>query len=477
MLSTRRGRQAAGSPGLTTDADEGGCHLSRRLAFLATGSVCAYAYFALAMGGWPVANPFPSPPAEYRLVFCVLFLLLVGLLGAASLLVFRSGRDDGWTLGIILGSAVLFRAILLPTPPVLSGDIYRYIWDARILASGGSPYLSAPADFDAPDVKNDFLYRHQNRPLVRTIYPPLAQAAFRAARAVGGERVTAMKVLMLLGELAGILILLQLLGILGLPRSRVILYAWHPLAVFEVAGSGHVDALAIPLILLAVLAWLRGKGTATGVALGAATLLKIYPILLLPAFFGRRRWPLVLGFGATMLLGYLPFLPAAGWQVLGHLPRYLADPHEVFNPSLMGLVLLLAWRVSTAPVLWASWIGRLGLLAALAWLLRSRADSPRDLLARIFLVGGAATLLTLTLHPWYLLWLVPFLAIQPRPAWIYLTGAVALSYAFYVVTPPVRVLIAVLEYLPFLLLLYWQARRPAIAGPATVHLGFARETS
>ena len=469
MTTTRDGRAAAGSSGLCAAGP------APWLLLLAAASAFLYAFFALAMGGWPVANPFPLPRAEYRLVFCALFLLLVGLLLAASWLVFRSGREDTRTLGIILGAAVLFRVVLLPTPPVLSGDIYRYIWDARILASGGNPYLSAPADFDAPQEKSDALYRHQNRPLVRTIYPPLAQAAFRVVRVAGGESVTGMKALMLLGDLSSILILMYLLGILGLPRSRVILYAWHPLAAFEIAGSGHVDALAIPLLLLAVLAWLRGQDGAAGIALGAATLVKVYPILLLPAFFSRRRWPLLLGCGATLLLGYLPYLPGTGWQVLGHLPRYLADPNEVFNPSLMGLVLFLGWRLGTAPVLWASWIGRLALLGTLGWLARSRAETPHDLLARIFLVGGAATLLTLTLHPWYLLWLVPFLAIQPRLAWIYLSAAVVLSYAFYVVTLPSRILIGVLEYLPFLLLLCWQARRAAIVTPQLARLGFARE--
>ena len=475
MVITRRSRPATGSFGLCTAGEEAGTRLVPWVFLLALASAFLYATFALAMGGWPLANPFPVPRLEYRLVFCVLFLLLFSLLLAASWLVFRSARDDAWTLGLILGFAILFRLMLLPTPPVLSGDIYRYIWDARILASGGNPYLSAPADFDSPEVKMDPLYLHQNRPFARTIYPPLAQAAFRVVRAVGGERVIAMKALMLLGDLTSILILMHLLRSLGLPRSRVILYAWHPLAVFEVAGSGHVDALAIPFILLAVLAWQRGKDAAAGVALGAAALIKIYPILLIPAFFGRRRWPLLLGCAATLLAGYLPFLPQTGWQVLGHLPRYLADPYEMFNPSLMGLVILLGSRLSVAPVAWASWIGRVALLGTLAWLARREAADPQALLARIFVVATTATLLTLTLHPWYLLWIVPFLAIQPRPAWIYLSVAVALSYAFYVVAPSTRILIGILEYLPFLLLLRWSWPRSWAGAPVAVRLGFARE--
>jgi hypothetical protein len=144
----------------------------------------------------------------------------------------------------------------------------------------------------------------------------------------------------------------------------------------------------------------------------------------------------------------------------------------MFNPSLMGLVVLLLSPFIHAPVYWASWIGRLALLCTLARLATRAAAKPQDLLAHIWVVAGAITLLTLTLHPWYLLWLLPLLAIQPRPAWIYLSGAIAVSYAFYLVTPPTRVLICVLEYLPFLFLLCWQWRRHAAGAAVTARLGF-----
>ena len=449
--------------------------LRLRLLLLGAASALGYLLIVARIRGHPVFLRWGFPLPDFLMVFLLHFVPLFLLAMAGAWWTFRGNAEEKTTLGLILGFALLFRLLLLPTPPVLSSDIYRYIWDARIQASGLNPYLSRPADFDNEAVRKDPLYQQQNRPFARTIYPPLAQAAFRAVRAVGGESVTAMKALMLLGDLASILILLHLLRSLGLPRSRVILYAWHPLAVFEIAGSGHVDALAIPFILLAVLAWQRGKDAVAGVALGAAALIKIYPILLLPAFLARRRWPLLLGCGATVLLGYLPLLPGTGWQILGHLPRYLADPYEVFNPSLMGLVILLVSRLSTAPVLWASWIGRAALLGALIWIVRREAGDPQALLARIFVVATAATLFTLTLHPWYLLWIVPFLAMQPRPAWISLSVAVALSYAFYVVAPSTRILIGVLEYLPFLLLLCWQARFPGVLTPAAVRLGLARE--
>jgi hypothetical protein len=435
--------------------------LQFHLTLIGIASAAGYLSVVISILSRPIFLRWGFPLEDALIPFLLHFVPLFFLALAATWVTFRADADDAMTLGLILGFALLFRGILLPTPPVLSSDIFRYVWDARVQAAGANPYLSRPADFDTEEARKDPLFQQQNRPFARSLYPPLAQAAFRAVRAVAGESVTAMKGLMLLGDLAGLVILMQLLGSLGVPRGHVILYAWHPLAVFEVASSGHVDALVLPFILLAILALRNRRQTAAGVALGAATLVKIYPILLLPALFGRRRRLMLLGCTVTILVGYLPFLPQAGLQVLGHLPRFLADPDEMFNPPLMGLVVLLLSRATQAPVLWVSWIGRVSLLGILAWLATRQTDAPQRVLAHVWVAAAAMTLLTLTLHPWYLLWLLPFLTIQPWPAWIYLSGAVSLSYTFYLVTPSARVLIGTLEYLPFLLLLAWQWRRRA----------------
>jgi len=51
----------------------------------------------------------------------------------------------------------------------------------------------------------------------------------------------------------------------------------------------------------------------------------------------------------------------------------------------------------------------------LAW---QETQTPDELLDRLWTLALAFVLCTLTLHPWYLLWLVPFLVLQPRLAWV-----------------------------------------------------------
>lgn len=430
--------------------------LRTRLWILGIASSVGYLSVLIRLRRRPVFLLWGFPQTDFLLPFlgCFVVLFLLALLAARW--TFRVAADDAGTLTLILGFALFFRLLLLVTPPALSSDIFRYVWDARVQASGGSPYLTPPAAFATDEVKQEPLYQQQNRPFAQTIYPPLAQLAFRAVRGVAGENVTAMKALMVMGDLCSVALLVWLLRSMGLPRSRVILYAWHPLAVFEAAGSGHVDALVVPLVLLALLAWVQSRDRVAGVALGAAALVKIYPVLLLPAFIGHRRWQVPIACAATIALGYLPFFPQAGLGVLGHLPRFLVDPGEVFNPSMMGLALWVGSYVSGSAIFGVAWIGRIALLAVLIVLLRNEVHQPAEVLGRLWVIGTAMTLLTLTLHPWYLLWLLPFLAIQPRAAWIYLSGAIALSYLFYLVQTPARVAIGAMEYLPFLLLLGWE---------------------
>ena len=83
------------------------------------------------------------------------------------------------SLTVILLFGVLMRIALVPLdPPYLSTDIYRYIWDARVQASGVSPYDYVPADPNLRHLRDADIYQKINRKdYAHTIYPPAAQIA------------------------------------------------------------------------------------------------------------------------------------------------------------------------------------------------------------------------------------------------------------------------------------------------------------
>jgi alpha-1,6-mannosyltransferase len=212
------------------------------------------------------------------------FLTLVAVqiviyLGAAWLSL--RGRDSRPLLVLGLIFAALFRLSIIFYPPYLSDDIYRYVWDGRVQSAGINPYRYIPADKSLAELRDDKIYPNINRrDYARTIYPPVAEVAFLLITRFS-ESVTWMKAVMVGFEAVAVWALVQLLISSGIARQRVLIYAWHPLAVWEFAGSGHLDALAIAFIALALLARRRHGGTLTGVFLACATCVKLFPVVLI----------------------------------------------------------------------------------------------------------------------------------------------------------------------------------------------------
>ncbi|MGI9165325.1 MAG: hypothetical protein ACR2G5_02885 [Pyrinomonadaceae bacterium] len=166
----------------------------------------------------------------------------------------RSSRS---TLVLVIVFAALFRLNILFAPPYLSDDIYRYVWDGRVQATGVNPYRYIPADEALAPLRDQKIHPKINRrDYAPTIYPPGAQIIYFLATRVS-EHVTWMKVVMLGFEAVAIWALLQLLTSFNLPRQRVLIYAWHPLLVWELPAAGM--SRRPPLLSWCLLCW-RGDG-------------------------------------------------------------------------------------------------------------------------------------------------------------------------------------------------------------------------
>ncbi len=165
-------------------------------------------------------------------------------------------------LSTILGFALLFRVILFFSEPCLSDDIHRYLWEGYLQSQGVNPFSHAPLAPELVPLRNDVWARVNNKD-ASAIYPPLLQALHAAAFIVF-RSVWGFKLLFLLAEAALIWVLLQLLRHYGRNSGDIVFYAWNPLVVVEIAGSGHHDVCVVALLLAAVLFALtaqRGKAT------------------------------------------------------------------------------------------------------------------------------------------------------------------------------------------------------------------------
>ena len=375
----------------------------------------------------------------------------------AAWIVIRA-RPSNSTLLIAVAFAIVFRLSILFAPPYLSDDIYRYVWDGRVQAAGINPYRYIPAAPELAHLRDEAIYPKINRrDWAPTIYPPVAQVVFFLTTRIS-ESVTWMKATMILFELVTFWAVAQLLALLGRPRHLLLMYAWHPLVVWEFAGSGHLDAISIAFIALAFLAWQRKSDLGAGVALACATLVKLFPIVLVPALL--KRWRMAPVFATTIIAGYLAYLSVGPRAVFGSLPGYTQERGLFTGQQFYALSLvrkLFGLELSSLVYMIATVI----VMGAIAlWVLSKRSNS-EDTLKHAMVLATATTVLFAPHFSWYFCWLVYFLCFTPRLALFYLTIASFLLYATWLGDSPNEMfVINSLIYLPALFIgvieLFWR---------------------
>ena len=396
----------------------------------------------------------------------------LGLLAAGSLLALCAAQSlSGSRPAIVLACGAALRLTLLVRDPDLSDDVRRYLWDARVGAAGVSPYAHAPADPALADVAPDLLpgLPHAD---VRTVYPPVAQAAFRWAGALGAGALP-LKALFAAADLS-VVALIYALGGSGAGYAAA-LYAFHPLPVLESAGQGHLDSLGVALLLASLVYLRRGRKARAGVAFALAVLTKYVPAAATLPLLRRGR----VAFAAAALAVGIPVVLAAtrgGVTPAGGLSEYATrwEFNAVAYPALVTALewgevperakdafLRLkerldhpAWTPLVFPFFSAGFLARSLLAILLAAALLAIARRIRDTETACFASLAALLLASPTLHPWYLLWVLPFAARRREPAFLYLSFAVPLAYALLYPVPWLTApAVYALEYVPFVALL------------------------
>ena len=213
---------------------------------------CFAGLLALDRAGFGPAPGAPGPGVSFLLVLLLAFgALWWGLrrLGAAT------GSHSDVPVAGVLAVAVVLRLLALPLTPSLSDDVYRYLWDGRVAASGANPYLLAPDDGSLAGLRDD-LWRKTAHRDVATVYPPLALGMFAGAAALP-RPLLAYKLALAAVDVAGCALLLLLARRRG-NGWAALAYVWNPLLVVEGAGMGHVDVLGASLVIACV--WLLSSG-------------------------------------------------------------------------------------------------------------------------------------------------------------------------------------------------------------------------
>ncbi|MEL6186766.1 MAG: hypothetical protein AAFU79_19260, partial [Myxococcota bacterium] len=403
--------------------------------------------------GWVLS--LDDPRLRY-LPFLGGWLLLV--LGQAGLV---WTRPHGRRLAAAIVVLVLGRVWAWSLTPAFSDDVFRYVYEGRLALWAGPlfPYLHPPAagpELGVPAALLDRWWLRINHAELATVYPVGALGLFVAGAGLGqvafGATLGALKLLFLGADLA----LWRALHLRD-PRAGLV-WGASPLVILEGAREGHVDVVAALGLGLGALALLRGRDPSGG-----------------PGARPGRAWTAFMGAGLVKMNGFVltPLLaridPRGSWRLLPGL-LLLALPFVLTAGDDSGLgAYATRWRagdgafsvllVAAEGVLGGDWArfelgGQVltitrhqlaraltgGLFAALyglmlvrprAWLGGTGALQPAD---GVPLAGSLFTFLLLlapTLHPWYLLWLVPFVALGPFPgrgAAVWLISSAALLH-------------------------------------------------
>ena len=362
---------------------------------VAPGLLIAGAFWALA---W--LAPRPGEPVFMAAVA----VAAIGYLWAMARLTTNAVLSRPALLGCF-ALALAWRLPLLMLPEAPAHDAVRYLWDARVVSAGLSPYAARPDD-PALDVLHSELTRAVDAAWLPTIYPPVAQLYFRFVTAVH-ESITAFRVAALASDAAITAVLAWILRRIGRPVALALLYAWHPLIPLEGASGAHVDFAGVLALLLSWLALLHERRTLAALALAAAVMIKPLALVLAPLYWRRIRLrdaALAVAAAATVTV----------WIARGSLP--LGSTGTFVDTFRFNGPLFIAMESVAPPRLIAVAAVSIGVIVA-AWLRRTREVSAPEAWAWPMALALVASPV---IYPWYLVWLIPFaIGRQAVPVWLW----------------------------------------------------------
>ncbi len=318
---------------------------------------------------------------------------------------------------LVFAVALAARMALIGAPPLLSDDLYRYVWEGRVLAHGGNPWRQPPIDPALAPLRDPEIFPRVNHPQLATIYPPLAEAGFGLVASLS-PTVWAMKLWILLHDLALIALLSAWCERRTGSAAAAIAYAWNPLVIVEYAGSGHNDPTAMVWLAVAFLL-AEARPTLSALALAVGVMVKFAPLVALP--YLMRRWPWRARLTALLLTG-------AGLAFFWAETRGAHSGARAFWATWRNNELLFHYLERwTGSFTLARALALAAVAAVCAWMwvrVPSKVRATRDALRALTLAGPV-------LHPWYLGWTLMFEPLAPSAPWLLLSLTATLNYGAF----------------------------------------------
>lgn len=369
------------------------------------------------------------------------FLPLVAIFGALFIgygLAYRSFKQQDFWFWLAAGG--LLRLVFVVSTPVLSDDVFRFIWDGRVLLNGLNPFEFVPSDLvgTKENLNRELfgLLNSQDRP---TIYPPISQFVFYVSAWLSPNNIIGsiviQRVVLLLGEVGLVVATMKLLKLYGLQRQRILLYVLNPLVIVEISGNLHFEGLMVFFLFLGILHLHAKRHWLASLAWGLSVGVKLLPLMFLPMLLRRlgiRKWLIFAAItGIVSILLFSPVLSLTFYQGFKEALLLYFQKFE-FNASIYYLVREVGfWQKGWNMI---AIIGpRLALTTFLliigySWFENKRPVSLFEGMMWILMIYFS---LALIVHPWYI---VTILAVSIFTKWrwpIIWSFLILLSYEGY----------------------------------------------
>ncbi len=376
------------------------------------------------------------------------FIRLITLFGGLFFLCFKLIQFEKWNFKFLLVMGILFRLVFLMAEPNLSQDFYRFIWDGELVRNFINPYLAVP----------DVLIEQKNLIVANALelyegmgelsarhfsnYPPLNQIIFALGAALGGKSILGSAIIMRLtiifADIGIFYFGRKLLRNLNQSPHLIFWYFLNPLVIIELTGNLHFEGVMLFFFVWALFLLSVKKWALAGIPYALAICTKLIPLMFLPFFLrylGAKKSVLFyLVVGTVCLLLLLPF----------YSPEFIDNYSQTvglwfsnfeFNAGPYNVIEKIAVNYDQKPWEFIKSYGRvtpyitIGLVVLFTFL-KVNANL-KSLIVAMLWVLTLYFLLSTTVHPWYIIFLLPLCIFTEFRFPIVWSATIILSYYAY----------------------------------------------
>lgn len=379
------------------------------------------------------------------------FIKLIALFAALFFLCFKLIQFEKWNFKFLLAVGILFRLVFIMADPNLSQDFYRFIWDGELVGNLINPYLAVPNTLieqkDLVIANAQELYDGMGSLSAKHFsnYPPMNQLIFATATLLGGKSilgsVIVMRVIIIFADLGIFYFGRKLLRNLNQSPHLIFWYFLNPLVLMELTGNLHFEGVMLFFFVWALYLLSVKKWVLAAIPYALAISMKLVPLMFLPLFLkylGLKKsvlFYLIVGGASFALL--LPFYSSEFINNYSQTVGLWFSNFE-FNAGPYNLIEKIAVYFDQKPWEFIISYGKvtpyitIAIVMLFAFL---KVDKTlKSLIVAMLWVLTIYYFMSTTVHPWYIIFLLPLCIFTDFRFPIIWSGMVILSYYAYAQT-------------------------------------------